>query len=109
MCLLRGKQRAHLSLPATTHNPPNTQLTLPPYPPPAPLPARPPACLQAMNRSLANVILGGYGTGPTGPAAKIEGTHTETDVAAAAEAIVNGEGLGLCVPPCEAGWEVEAG
>jgi NAD/NADP transhydrogenase beta subunit len=44
-----------------------------------------------MNRSLANVILGGYGPGPTGPAAKIEGTHTETDVATAAEAITSGE------------------
>jgi NAD/NADP transhydrogenase beta subunit len=43
-----------------------------------------------MNRSLANVILGGYGTGPSGPAAKIEGTHTEIDIVGAAEAITQG-------------------
>ena len=43
-----------------------------------------------MNRSLANVILGGYGSGPKGPAAKIEGTHTEIDVPGAAEAISQG-------------------
>ena len=41
---------------------------------------------RAMNRSLANVILGGYGTS-TGPVMKVEGTHTETDVAGAAEAL----------------------
>ena len=45
---------------------------------------------QAMNRSLANVILGGYGSGPKGPAAKIEGTHTEIDVPGAAEALSQG-------------------
>lgn len=33
---------------------------------------------QAMNRSLANVILGGYGVSK-GPAMAVEGTHTETD------------------------------
>ena len=33
---------------------------------------------QAMNRSLANVILGGYGASK-GPAMAVEGTHTETD------------------------------
>lgn len=43
-----------------------------------------------MNRSLANVILGGYSSGTKGPAAKIEGTHTEIDVPGAAEAITNG-------------------
>ena len=32
-----------------------------------------------MNRSLANVILGGYGVSK-GPAMAVEGTHTETDV-----------------------------
>ena len=32
-----------------------------------------------MNRSLANVILGGYGVSK-GPAMEVEGTHTETDV-----------------------------
>lgn len=29
-----------------------------------------------MNRSLANVILGGYASTPKGDAAKVEGTHT---------------------------------
>ena len=43
-----------------------------------------------MNRSLANVILGGYGTTATGPAAKVEGVHTEIDVPGACEAITNG-------------------
>ncbi len=43
-----------------------------------------------MNRSLGNVILGGYGTSAAGPAAKIEGTHTEVDVPGAAEAITQG-------------------
>ena len=37
------------------------------------------AAVQAMNRSLANVILGGYGVSK-GPAMAVEGTHTETDV-----------------------------
>jgi hypothetical protein len=32
--------------------------------------------LKAMNRSLANVILGGYATAGKGQAAKVEGTHT---------------------------------
>ena len=31
--------------------------------------------VQAMNRSLANVILGGYESNARGPAAKVEGTH----------------------------------
>lgn len=39
-----------------------------------------------MNRSLANVILGGYGTS-TGPAMKVEGTHQETDLVSATEAL----------------------
>lgn len=52
---------------------------------------------KAMNRSLANVILGGYGTGPTGPAMAIEGTHTEIDVAAAAESITNAKSI--CIIP----------
>lgn len=43
-----------------------------------------------MNRSLANVILGGYGTAPTGPAMAIEGVHTEVDVPGASEALANG-------------------
>lgn len=38
--------------------------------------------LQAMNRSLANVILGGYGTSSTGTGKPMEitGTHTEVNV-----------------------------
>ncbi|KAI3433374.1 hypothetical protein D9Q98_003191 [Chlorella vulgaris] len=52
---------------------------------------------KAMNRSLANVILGGYGTGPSGPAAKIEGTHTEIDIVGAAEAITQAKKV-LIVP-----------
>lgn len=37
---------------------------------------------QAMNRSLANVILGGYGTSSTGTGKPMEitGTHTEVNV-----------------------------
>lgn len=42
---------------------------------------------KAMNRSLANVILGGYGT--SAKAAKVEGVHTETDVPSAVESLVN--------------------
>ncbi|KAL4423593.1 hypothetical protein ABPG77_004633 [Micractinium sp. CCAP 211/92] len=52
---------------------------------------------KAMNRSLANVILGGYSSGAKGPAAKIEGTHTEIDVPGAAEAITNAKRV-LIVP-----------
>ncbi|PRW58593.1 NAD(P) mitochondrial isoform A [Chlorella sorokiniana] len=52
---------------------------------------------KAMNRSLANVILGGYGTTATGPAAKVEGTHTEIDVLGAAEAITQAKKV-LIVP-----------
>lgn len=39
-----------------------------------------PVTMQAMNRSLANVILGGYGVSK-GPAMEVEGSHTETDSA----------------------------
>lgn len=39
-----------------------------------------------MNRSLANVILGGYGTSVS-TAAAVEGTHTETDVSATVDAL----------------------
>lgn len=52
--------------------------------------------LQAMNRSLANVILGGYGMSAKGPAAKVEGTATEIDIPGTAEAITNG---GCCFLP----------
>lgn len=41
---------------------------------------------KAMNRSLANVILGGYGTSG-GAAMKVEGTHQETDIASAVESL----------------------
>ncbi|KAG8234668.1 hypothetical protein J437_LFUL006557 [Ladona fulva] len=60
---------------------------------------------KAMNRSLPNVILGGYGTSSTGTgkAMEITGTHTEVDVENAAEMIANAKniiitpGYGLCV------------
>lgn len=42
---------------------------------------------KAMNRSLANVILGGYGT--SAKAAKVEGTHQEIDVPGAVESLTN--------------------
>lgn len=49
----------------------------------------------AMNRSLPNVILGGFGT-PTGPAADATGVqevriHTEIDASGTAEALRNAE------------------
>lgn len=45
--------------------------------------------LQAMNRSLANVILGGYGTTSTagGKPMEISGTHTEINLDNAVEMI----------------------
>lgn len=60
---------------------------------------------KAMNRSLPNVILGGYGTSSTGTgkAMEITGTHTEVDVEGASEMIANAKniiitpGYGLCV------------
>jgi len=60
---------------------------------------------RAMNRSLPNVIFGGYGTSSTGTgqAMKITGTHTETDVDAVADLITSAKniiitpGYGLCV------------
>jgi NAD(P) transhydrogenase len=58
----------------------------------------------AMNRSLPNVILGGFGTVAGGPAKVIEGrVHTEIDGAGAAESLRNAEkivivpGYGLAV------------
>ncbi|KAF8768184.1 NAD(P) transhydrogenase like protein [Argiope bruennichi] len=60
---------------------------------------------KAMNRSLPNVILGGYGTSSTGtgkPMA-VTGTHTEVDVSQAvqlindAKSIIITPGYGLCV------------
>lgn len=60
---------------------------------------------RAMNRSLANVILGGYGTSSTlgGKAMEIKGTHRETSVEAVgdlldqAKDIIITPGYGLCV------------
>ena len=58
-----------------------------------------------MNRSLPNVILGGYGTDSTGKGKPMEitGTHTEMNVEQAVEAIKEAQniiitpGYGLCV------------
>lgn len=58
-----------------------------------------------MNRSLTNVILGGYGTTSTGGGKPMEitGTHTEISVDGTVEAIMNAKniiivpGYGLCV------------
>uniref|UniRef100_A0A1L8DZU8 NAD(P) transhydrogenase, mitochondrial n=1 Tax=Nyssomyia neivai TaxID=330878 RepID=A0A1L8DZU8_9DIPT len=60
---------------------------------------------KAMNRSLPNVILGGYGTSSTGggKAMEITGTHTEVNVDGCVEMIRNAKniiitpGYGLCV------------
>lgn len=60
---------------------------------------------KAMNRSLPNVILGGYGTTSTGggKAKEITGTHTEVNVDGCIEMIKNAKniiitpGYGLCV------------
>lgn len=60
---------------------------------------------KAMNRSLANVILGGYGTSSTGGGkpAEIVGTHTEVNVDGVVDMIKNSKniiitpGYGLCV------------
>lgn len=55
-----------------------------------------------MNRSLANVILGGFGVA-SGPAAVVTGTHTEVDVDGAVELINQAKnivitpGYGMCV------------
>jgi len=60
---------------------------------------------KAMNRSLPNVILGGYGTSSTGTGKPMEitGTHTETNVEQTVEMMQNSKniiivpGYGLCV------------
>ncbi|XP_050419824.1 NAD(P) transhydrogenase, mitochondrial-like [Adelges cooleyi] len=60
---------------------------------------------KAMNRSLTNVILGGFGTKPskTNSEGAIAGTHTETTVDQVADLMVNSKniiitpGYGLCV------------
>lgn len=57
---------------------------------------------KAMNRSLANVILGGYGMSVS-KAKEMEGTHTETDVAGTVDALTQAQkvvivpGYGLAV------------
>lgn len=56
-----------------------------------------------MNRSLPNVILGGFGQTASGPAAIVSGTHTEWNVDQSVEAIQEAKnivitpGYGLCV------------
>lgn len=52
---------------------------------------------KAMNRSLTNVIFGGYGTNPAKQAAKVEGVHQEIDLPGAAESLL-GAGSVLVVP-----------
>lgn len=60
---------------------------------------------KAMNRSLMNVILGGYGTSNTGSgkAMEITGTHTELNATSCVDMIMNAKniviapGYGLCV------------
>ena len=54
---------------------------------------------KAMNRSLPNVILGGYGTSSTGTGKPMEitGTHTEIDNTGAVEAMVNARNI-IIVP-----------
>ena len=50
-----------------------------------------------MNRSLANVILGGYGTGSGGKAALVEGTAQVTDVNAVVDLLTTARSV-LIVP-----------
>merc|ERR1719378_279587 len=54
---------------------------------------------KAMNRSLANVILGGYGTSSTGSgeAMKITGVHTETDIDGTVDMLTNAQSV-IIVP-----------
>jgi len=54
---------------------------------------------KAMNRSLANVIFGGYGTSSTGagPAEKVTGVHKEVDVDGAVEMITSAKSI-IIVP-----------
>jgi len=54
---------------------------------------------KAMNRSLPNVILGGYGTSSTagGEAMKITGTHTEWNIDSTVEALANSKSV-IIVP-----------
>lgn len=52
--------------------------------------------LQAMNRSLPNVILGGFGA-PSGKPKEITGTHTEVNIEGTAEIIENSKNI-IIVP-----------
>ncbi|GBF90340.1 hypothetical protein Rsub_02446 [Raphidocelis subcapitata] len=53
---------------------------------------------KAMNRSLTNVIFGGYGTAAPGKkAAKVEGVHQEIDLPGAAESLLSADSV-LVVP-----------
>jgi NAD(P) transhydrogenase len=52
---------------------------------------------KAMNRSLLNVIFGGYGTSTGGAAAVVTGTHTEISVPEAAETLATASRV-LIVP-----------
>jgi len=51
--------------------------------------------MKAMNRSLPNVILGGYGTTSTGGGKPMEitGTHSEVNVDSAVEMIANAKNI----------------
>lgn len=70
---------------------------MPPMPPsPFLLMIHPSLHLQAMNRSLANVILGGYGVSK-GPAMEVEGSHTETDAASVIEMLTGAKDV-IIVP-----------
>lgn len=62
--------------------------------------------MQAMNRSLPNVILGGYGTSSTGSGKPMEitGTHTEVDVPSAVDMIA--EAKNIIITPGEYNWQV---
>jgi len=51
----------------------------------------------AMNRSIQNVLFGGFGESAKGPAAEITGTHTEKDVDHTVEEIVNSKSI-IIVP-----------
>lgn len=58
-----------------------------------------------MNRSLPNVILGGFGTSSTGTGKPMEitGTHTETNVEQTVEMMTNAKNI-IIVPGKELFW-----
>jgi len=59
-----------------------------------------------MNRSLPNVILGGYGTSSTGGGKPMEivGTHTEVEVDNVAEMIKNAKNIIITPGKCSLIW-----